>query len=358
MFKNKKNPIFVVSLLVSVLILLVALFVAGCTQQQKTNKKAENNTTKQERKDLVIYSGRKLPLILPAVEAFEKKFGIKVLMKSGKSAEMVNTIIEERANPQADIVILTDAGNLQKLSEEELLIPYTSEQTQKIPAKYRSPKNDWVGVSGRARVIMYNTDLLKPEELPKTFLELTDSKWKNKIAAPSSLEASWIAQISALRIIKGEKVAEEFLTGLKRNNLKVMESHTQVRKAVGNGEVALGLVNHYYYHLQKAEGSPVGVIYPDQGVEDMGLLVNTAGVGIVKGAKNLEAAKKFIDFLLDKEAQNIFADANFEYPLLPEVKALPEVKSLEGLKIAEIELSSLGKEIDATLKLFDKVGLQ
>jgi iron(III) transport system substrate-binding protein len=349
----KKNK--VILLLAAVFVAVLAL--AGCgTKAGDTGGTTEKEGSKAETKELVIYSGRKEKLIQPVLDAFTEETGIKVTMRAGGASELANAIMEEKNNPQADLFVANDAGTLEKLRLEGLLDTYDSEAMSKVPADLKSEDNSWTGVSARTRVIMYNTNLIKEEELPKSVFDLTDPKWKGQVAVAKGSNESVVGHITAIRKIKDEKTAEDFLKGLLANQVKVLKGHTEVRNAVGKGEFKLGLVNHYYYHLQKQEGSPVGVIYPDQGADQMGTVVNVAGAAIIKGAKNAEAARKFMDFLLKPETQQLFAEVNFEIPVLPGVP-VKDAKALDGFKRADIKLDVLGKEIDNTMNLLEKVGM-
>jgi iron(III) transport system substrate-binding protein len=156
------------------------------------------------------------------------------------------------------------------------------------------------------------------------------------VAAAGSTNGSMQAQIAAMRQLLGEKATEGWLQGLVDNQVTFFGGHTDVRKAVGAGEFKLGLVNHYYFYLQQAEGSPVGVIYPDQEEGQIGLITTASAAAIVQGAGNLSAAQAFLDYLVSKEGQEIFARLNFEYPLVPAAATLPILQPLKDFRLAEL----------------------
>lgn len=316
-----------------------------------------STTLAQPSGELVIYSGRSEPLIVPVIQLFQQQTGIKVTLQSGSATALANLVLQEQPNPRADIFIANDAGTLEFLKLKNVLQPYISEQIKKIPEQFRARDGSWLGVSGRSRVIMYNTKLLKPEELPQSVFELTNPRWKNKLAMATTRNESVIAWVTALRLVKGDAFTKEYLLKLKANGVVTLNGHTDVRKAVGRGEFPLGLVNHYYYHLELRDGSPVGVIYPDQGPDDIGVLVNAAGAALVRNAKHVREAQRFLDFLASPDAQKLFAELNFEYPLLPGVPTPPGVRPLETIKLMPVRLDELGKELEKTLKLLDEVGL-
>ena len=318
---------------------------------------------------LIVFSGRKEPLIKPVIQLFEQETGIKVVLKTGKSAALGQQIIQEMPNPSADIYIAKESGSLEYLRLKGVFEQYESQYTKAIPEKFKARDGSWIGVSGRSRALMFNTSLVGRWEVPKTLTDLTNPKWKGKIAAVNMGNESFVAWVSALRINLGDKNAQEFLKKLKVNDVQLLsKSHTDIRKAVGRGEYPMGLINHYYYHLQKHETDPVyrnvDVVYLDQLTGQRGELVNVSGAAIVKGAVHLEKARQFIDFLVSPEAQQLFAEVNFEYPLLPGVKTHPEVleaihctepSAIDCLNVMNVRLDQLGQEMDKTLELLENV---
>lgn len=342
------------SLLVILTIFTLSILITGCGT---TGEKPAAKETQEEKetKELVVYSGRKEPLIKPVVEQFEKETGIKVTVRYGGASELANAIMEEGKSPRGDVFIANDAGTLEKLKSQGLLTPNNSEAVKKVPEQYRAADGSWVGVSGRARVIMYNTNLVKESELPKSVFDLTDTKWKKQVALAKSSNESLIGHVTAVRLVKGDNAAEDWLKGLAANEAQFLKGHTEVRKAVGSGEFKLGVVNHYYYHLEKQDGSPVGVIYPDQGADQMGVPMNIAGAAIIKGAKQEEAAVEFVNFLLQPKTQELFAKLNYEMPVIDGVP-VHEAKALKEFKQSTANLQQLGQELDKTIDLLEKVG--
>jgi len=323
----------------------------------------------KEHNTLVVFSGRKEPLIKPVIDLFEKQTGINVVLKTGKSAILGQQILQELPNPSADVFIAKESGSLEFLRIHNAFTIFESENTRKVPKHLRSGDGTWVGVSGRSRAVIYNKDLIKDKDLPSKLEDLLDPRYKGKIAAVNSGNESFIAWVSALRIKLGEDETRRLLKGLKKNKITlVSKSHTDVRKSVGRGEFSLGLINHYYYHLQKKEVDRalrnVGIIYLDQEEGGRGELINVSGAGIIKNAKHIDQAKQFIDFLVSPAAQYLFASVNFEYPLIKDVPVHQDVldsmncqKSyvFDCLSSMGTHLDQLGSEIDNTLRLLDEV---
>lgn len=307
---------------------------------------------------LVIYSGRSEPLLQPVIDAFKVKHpDVEVLLKAGSNSELANALIEEQANPQADVFITTELFTIQSLAQQGIFQSYMSVGADQLPAEFLGNDNLWTGLTRRARVIMYNADLVSQDELPASIFDLTDPKWRGQIAAAGSTNGSMQAQIAAMRQLIGEEETLAWLNGLIVNEVTFFGGHTDVRKAVGAGEFKLGLVNHYYYYLQKAEGSNVGIIYPDQGEGQIGLITNATAVAVVNGATHVEAAQTFLDFLVSPEGQKLFAEQNYEYPLLEGVELHSDVLPLDGFRFADVNVVEAAQDFDATFDLMETVGL-
>ena len=308
--------------------------------------------------DLVIYSGRSEPLIQPVIDAFKAKYpNVNVLLKAGSNSELANALIEEQANPQADVFITTELFTVQSLSQQGIFESYLPKGADQLPAEFLGADNLWTGLTRRARVIMYNKDLVSEAELPTSIFDLIDPKWKGQIAAAGSTNGSMQAQIAAMRQLLSAEEAEAWLNGLLANEVTFFGGHTDVRKAVGAGEFKLGLVNHYYFHLQLAEGSNVGIVYPDQGEGQVGLFTNATAAAIVKGAEHVPAAQAFLDFLVSEDGQKLFAEQNYEYPLLPGVALKDGVQPLDSFRLADVDVVKAALDFDATFDLMEKVGL-
>lgn len=308
--------------------------------------------------DLVIYSGRSEALIQPVIDAFKVKYPeVNVLLKAGSNSELANALIEEKANPQADVFITTELFTVQSLVGEGVFQSYLPAGAEQLPAEFLGPDNMWTGLTRRVRVIMYNKDLVTEAELPTSIFDLTDPKWQGQIAAAGSTNGGMQAQIAAMRQLLGDEATEEWLNGLIANEVTFFGGHTDVRKAVGAGEFKIGLVNHYYYHLQLAETGNVGVIYPDQGEGQIGLFTNATAAAVVNGGQHLDAAQAFLDFLVSADGQKLFAELNYEYPLLPGVALKEGVQPLDSFRLADVDVVKAALDFDATFDLIEKVGL-
>jgi len=299
---------------------------------------------------LVIYSGRKEKAIKPVVEAFTKQTGIQVDLKIGKTSGLANEIRMEKVHPRGDLFISTESGIMEVLAKDGLLDPYQSAATKAVPDEFKSATGAWTGISGRARILLYNKNLVPEKEAPKSILELTDPKWKGKLAISGTRERTSLAWAAWLVAIKGEAFTRDYITKLQANGLKILTDNTEVWQGVGRGEFAIGLTNSPNYYLAKQNNLPVGVVYPDQEAGGLGTPVNPNAAAVIKGATNLAAARKFIDFLLSPEGQRILVTQDYEIPLLADVKA-GEVLPAKAIQRPAVTAQRLAELEEPTLAL-------
>ena len=287
---------------------------------------------------LVLYSGRSESLVGPVIEQFMETTGIDVQVKYGSTSEMAATLQEEGSNSPADIFWAQDPGALGALSA--LFRPLPSDVTLAVPEWARATDGRWVGVSGRARVIVYNKELSE-DELPRSVSELTDPKWKGRVGWPPT-NASFRVMVAAMRQLWGEDETRDWLEGMLANDTKVYPKNTPIVAAAAAGEVDVGLVNHYYLHRFIAEdGDDFGarnLFLNDGGPAS---LVMVAGAGILNTGSNSDNADTFVRFLLSKVAQQYFAASTYEYPLVDGVKTHRLLPPIEGLNGPDIDFALL-----------------
>lgn len=304
---------------------------------------------------LVVYSGRSESLVAPLFEQFSEATGIAVEARYGDTAELASTILEEGANSPADIFFAQDAGALGALDAAGMLAKLPEATLGAVEPRFRSSEGDWVGVSGRARVVVYNTEKLQESDLPASITGFVAPEWQGRMGwAPTN--GSFQAFVTAMREQLGEDAAKAWLEGMLANETKTYERNAAIVQAVAAGEIDVGFVNHYYlYQLQKESGDTLAAAnyYPLEG--DVGALVNIAGAGILTGAQNAGAAQEFLDYLLSETGQQYFAEQTFEYPLASGVPADPRLKPLAEIQTPELDLNQL-KDLQGTLKLLQDVG--
>ncbi len=299
---------------------------------------------------LVVYSGRSESLVGPIIEQFAEATGIDVQVKYGSTFEIAATLLEEGDNSPADVFFAQDPGGLGAVSE--MLDSLPGDVVLQVPEWARSPDGSWVGISGRARVIVYSSELVSEDELPKSVMDLTDPKWKGKIGWPPT-NASFRTMITAMRLMWGEDETRQWLMDMQANDPGVFPKNTPIVAAAGAGEVAVGLVNHYYLHrFIQEEGDDFAArnLFLKNGGPDS--LVMVAGAGILDTSENRDNAESFMRFMLSKVAQQYFAGQTFEYPLVEGVKThrlLPPIDTLNGPDIDLSQLSDL-QGTDALLR--------
>ncbi|MCL7429826.1 iron ABC transporter substrate-binding protein [Streptomyces sp. YS415] len=307
---------------------------------------------------LVIYSGRNEKLVDPLLDKLEKAVGAKVEVRYGESAELAAQILEEGDRTKAGIFFSQDAGALGALSKEGMLKKLPQATLDKVDEVYRGSGGDWVGLSGRVRVIAYNPDQVPADKVPDSVFDVVKPEWKGKVGfAPTN--ASFQAFVTGMRVLKGDDVTRKWLEDLKANGAKTYAHNLATLDGVEAGEVSLGLVNHYYWYERVAEKGEDNVnsklhFLPGG---DPGALINVAGAGILKDSEQGKTAQKAVDYLLSKEAQTYFADETKEYPLAAGVTSTVEgLPGFDSLESPDIDLGRL-ESLQETLAMLQDVGL-
>ena len=305
--------------------------------------------------ELTVYSGRNEELIGPLVPVLEALTGVDLEVRYGNTAELAVQILDEGDNSPAGLYIAQDAGALGQLANEGRLATLPDDVLDLVDPRFRSPDGLWVGLSGRARVAAYNTDQLAETDLPASVLDLTDERWRGQVGwAPEN--GSFQAFVTALRVLQGEDVAREWLQGMQDNETVTFENNGSIVRAVANGEIGVGLVNHYYLYEIEAEEGDLPVANHFFAAGDPGSLINVAGAGIVEGSDQAEQALATIRALLSERAQTYFAEETFEYPLAAGVEPEEALTPLAEIDSPELDLSDLD-DLQGTIDLLVEVGI-
>jgi iron(III) transport system substrate-binding protein len=306
---------------------------------------------------LTVYSGREEEIVAPLFERFEEETGVDVEVRYGDSAELAATIAEEGDNSPADVFFGQDPGSLGAVSDRLASLP--DDVLERVDERFRGG-DKWVGTSGRTRVIVYNTDALSEDEVPDSVFDLVDPKWRGKIGiAPTN--ASFQAFVTAMRLDVGEERTREWLEGVKQNEPKFYEKNTPIVEAAASGEIELGLVNHYYLYLVRAEqGEDAPIENHYLAGDDPGALVTVAGAGVLEGAEHEDAAVRFLEFLLADEQQRFYSEeaAEAEIPLVEGIEPKEGIPSLDELADAgpQVDFTRFGEELERTLELLNETG--
>jgi iron(III) transport system substrate-binding protein len=307
--------------------------------------------------DFTLYSGRNETLVGPLIEKYAEETGITVDTRYGGTGELAATILEEGQDTPASLFFSQDAGALGLLADEGRFAMLPSDILDRVEERFRDPEGRWVGVTGRARVLAYNTDSVAEDDLPASVRDLTDPAWAGRVGwAPEN--ASFQAFITAFRLIDGGDAVKSWLEAMIANGtVNFGDSNISIVQAIGNGEIDAGLVNHYYVY---AVGRDAGADFPVANhffpAGDPGSLINVAGIGLIEGAEDADAALAFADYLLLGEAQEYFATETFEYPLIEGVAPPQGLVPLNEIAHPDIELGDLA-DLRGTLELLSEVGL-
>ena len=328
------------------------LALAGCTQaaepaaQEATSDKA-----------FTLYSGRDEALIQPLIDQFEEASGISVEVRYGNTAELGALLLEEGDATPAQVFLAQDAGALGALSNADLFATLPAETTDAVPAGFTSTDDTWVGVTGRARVIAYDSEAMSAADVPTSVDAFTDPAWAGKFGiAPTN--ASFQAFVTAYRVLNGEEAADQWVQAIAANSPVIFDNNRAILAAVNDGVIEAGLINHYYWFAQAAETGEANMraqlSYPEDG--DAGSIVNVTGAGLLAGAEADADALEFIDYLVGAEAQQYFVDETFEYPLIAGIDAPAGLPELDSLINPELDLADLETLAD-TQALLGKHGL-
>jgi len=306
-------------------------------------------------KTLTLYSGRGEDLISPLIEGFKKDTNIDIEVRYGKTAELAATILEEGHNSPADLFFAQDAGALGALTKEGRLQKISNTLLETVEPRFRSPNGEWIGITGRARTVDYNINLVDKEELPESIWGFTDPTWGDGKIGWAPTNGSFQSFITAFRVLEGEDKAREWLEGIKANKPQVYPKNSPIVAALGRGEIDVGFVNNYYLHRFQAEDPefPVAHHYT---TGDAGSMINIAGLGIIDTSKDKNLAQEFIEYMLKEDAQTYYATNTYEYPLVADVKVLGSQKSISEIETPNIDLSDLD-DLKGTLDLLQNVGV-
>lgn len=338
--------------------LAVPLAACGTNDDTPAPAAGETNGAAGDETTLVLYSGRNEELVGPLIEDLEQATGYNIDVRYGNTAELAAQILEEGQGSPADVFFSQDAGALGALSQAGLLAPLDQEALDLVPESYRADDGTWVATSGRVRVIAFDSEALDEAEVPDSIDALIDPEWRGKIGfAPTN--ASWQAFVTALRISRGEDGAREWLEAFRDNEPVSYENNNAILTAVNEGQVEIGLINHYYwYKLAKEQGEEnlrANLKYLAPG--DEGALINIAGAGVLASTEHPEAAQALVAALLSEESQQYFLDETAEYPVIEGLEVTEEGRpQLEELQGPDIDLSDLAS-LEQTQELLTQVGL-
>jgi iron(III) transport system substrate-binding protein len=298
--------------------------------------------------------------VQPVINQFQEATGIQVEVRYGSTPEITGVLLEEGANSPADVFFAQDPGGLGSVAAAGMLAQLPEELLSQVPPRFASPDGDWIGISGRARVVVYHTEAIgdPAAELPPDIFDFVDPQWTGRIGwAPTN--GSFQAMVTAMRVMWGEERTAEWLQGIQANNPVVFDGNAPIVEAVGRGEIDVGLVNHYYlyrYLAEQGEAFPARNYFLPGG--GPGSLIMVSGAGILNTASNAENAMRFLEFLLSVPGQQYFVSQTHEYPVIEGVATpplLPPFADLDALA-PDIALDDLA-DVQGTQDLLIELGI-
>jgi iron(III) transport system substrate-binding protein len=339
--------------------LSIALVLSACGSgaDAETAPAEQPTATQAPAGALNVYSGRDEELVEPVIEAFTEQTGIEVEVRYADSAQLASQIIEEGERTPADVFFAQDAGALGAVAKAGLAGEVDSAVLELVPEQYRAADSSWVGVSGRARVVVYDPREVADDEVPTSVDDLTDPRWAAQVGlAPTN--ASFQSFVTAYRVAEGDEAARAWLEGMVANDAEAFEGNTPILDAVDNGVIEAGLINHYYWYRKVAEVGAADV--PSQlaflGGGDPGALVNVAGVQTLGSTDQPTEAAALVSYLLSDDAQSYFATETFEYPLVDTVQPAADLPPLESIDGPDVDLGDLDS-LSETITMLEEVGL-
>ena len=343
----------------AVLALMASVAVSACSGESPTATVGPTPTARivevaASPGDLIVYVGRGESLVGPIIDQFAALSGVNVEVKYGGTAELASTLLEEGSRSPADVFFAQDPGGLGAV--EDMLDPLPASVLDRVPEWARSADGRWVGISGRARTLVYNNDSLAEADLPDDMWGLTGPRWKGRIGwAPTN--ASFQAMVTAMRALWGEDRTREWLEGVQANEPIMYPKNTPQVAAAAAGEIDVGMVNHYYlfrFLAEEGDSFPARNYHPRAG--GPGAVVMVAGAGILETSENRDNAEKFVDFMLSQVAQQYFAGQTFEYPLVEGVNTSRLLVPLEEIVRPDVLPRDMA-DLEGTVRLLQETGV-
>jgi len=345
-----------------ILLLGLGLGLFACADQKKELDGAAKSIfsgecVKESNETIVIYSGRSENLILPVLEAFVCETGIKVDTRWGSSTDMALLIDEEGSKTQADIFLSRSPGPVGYLDGKGYLDPISSDVLGLVGEQMRSANATWIGFSGRQRVLVYNTDQFGQDTLPSSVFDLTSQEYEGKVAIPGS-NGSFVDWFTILIDQYGEQVAGDWINQMANNGARYYPNNRSIVEAVGRGEIAMGLVNHYYnYKISVATGpehKASNYVFKDN---DIGGTLIISAAAILDSSEKVSQAENFLSYLLSPQVQTYFTETTYEYPIAAGVQPNSILPQLEAFEIGSIDFDSLGEGFENANKLVESSGI-
>ncbi len=292
----------------------------------------------------------------PILEDFEKQGQYKIKpvfdTEATKTVGLVNRLIAEKKNPRCDVFWNNEIVRTIVLKRKGVLQSYISPNTDQLPALFKDEQGYWAGFAARARVLIYNKNMLTEEQLPKSIFDLVQPEWKDKAAMALPLFGTTATHAAALFVSLGHEKALKFYQDLKANGVKIVAGNAQARDVVVRGEypIAFTDTDDAYVALQK--GAPVGVLFPDQLEDGLGTLVIPNTVALVAGAKDETAGKALIDYLLSPSTEQALAlCGSAQMPVRPGMNIAEGAWTMDDIKAQQVDWEQVADKMEPVAKI-------
>lgn len=294
---------------------------------------------------ITLYNGQHEQTTNALVAAFEKQTGITVRVRNDDEAVLVNQIIAEGSASPADVIYTENSPALEQLQAHRLLAPVMSSTLAAVPSAYNSPRSDWVGVSARVSVLVYNTNQVNATQLPRSVMDLANSRWKGKLALAQG-ETDFQPIVTSIIKAHGTQAAARWLKAVKANaGSNVYPDNEAVTAQVNNGHATIGIIDSYYWYRERAQvgasnmHSAIATFSPG----DAGYVVDVSGAAVLRSSAHRAAAQRFLAFLVSRQGQEIIAHGqSFEYPIGSGVTTAQPLQPFDSLRPAPLTIADLG----------------
>lgn len=307
--------------------------------------------------EVVLYTSLNEPTARSVISVFEEKTGIRVTVQSDterdKTVGLVQTLIEEKSRPRADVFWNSEVANTVRLKNEGVLakVDPPPADAARIPARFQDPDGYWFGFAGRARVLMVNTELVPRDRFPRSMNDIVAAEWAGRAGIVRPVTGTTLTHVTALYEVLGTEATDAFLDAVQARGCPLPPGNGRLAKLVGEGEIAFGFTDTSDYRLVKAEGKPVDVVYPDQGEGEIGTLLLPNTVALIAGGPNPANGRRLLEFLLSDESERILAfHQRGHIPLKPGVEHPPEVLVPGDFREMDVDFSVVGARVGERLK--------
>jgi iron(III) transport system substrate-binding protein len=312
----------------------------------------------ENQREVVIFTSVDQVFSEPILQAYEKQTGVKVKavydVEASKTTGLVNRLIAEKNNPKCDVFWNSEFGRTLILKQKDILTPYRSPSAEDIPAKFKDPQGYWTGYAARARVFVYNTKMLDESRLPQSIFDLTDDRWRGKVALAYPLFGTTATHVAALYSLLGQEKTEAYLKGLIDNEVVVVDGNSVVRDLVVEGKLPLGLTDTDDVNVAMQSGKPVKMLFPDKA--GIGTLFIPNTIALIKNAPHPVEGKKLIDYLLSKEIESKLAfSESAQIPVRDDVVKPDTIPDFSAIKAMEIDYYQVAAKMEEAARYCQKL---